>query len=52
MAHVTNHIEINRMRKNIIVVLLLLIGINQVKSQDAGQIVIGTKHSTSVQYPK
>lgn len=33
------------MSKNIIVVLLLLIGINQVKSQDIGQIVIGTKHS-------
>ncbi len=33
------------MSKNIIAVLLLLIGINQVKSQDIGQIVIGTKHS-------
>ena len=33
------------MSKNIIVVLLLLIGNNQVKSQDIGQIVIGTKHS-------
>ena len=33
------------MSKNIIAVLLLLIGINQVKSQDDGQIVIGTKHS-------
>ncbi|MDC6389579.1 alpha/beta hydrolase-fold protein [Maribacter sp. PR1] len=33
------------MSKNIIVVLLLLIGINQVKSQDVNQIVIGTKHS-------
>lgn len=33
------------MRKNIIAVLLLLIGINQVKSQDAAQVVIGTKHS-------
>ncbi|MBZ0178472.1 MAG: hypothetical protein K8F36_04195 [Melioribacteraceae bacterium] len=33
------------MNKNIIAVLLLLIGINQVKSQDVGQIVIGTKHS-------
>lgn len=33
------------MNKNIIVVLLLLIGINQAKSQDVGQIVIGTKHS-------
>lgn len=33
------------MNKNIIAVLLLLIGINQVKSQDAEQIVIGTKHS-------
>ena len=30
--------------KNIIIVLFFLIGINQVKSQDAGQIVIGTKH--------
>ncbi|MBR9845410.1 MAG: hypothetical protein GYB35_04485 [Algicola sp.] len=33
------------MNKNIIVVLFLLIGINQVKSQDAAQVVIGTKHS-------
>ncbi|WP_149277323.1 alpha/beta hydrolase-fold protein [Pareuzebyella sediminis] len=33
------------MYKNIIIVLLLLMGINQVKSQDVGQIVIGTKHS-------
>lgn len=33
------------MNKNIIAVLLLLIGINQVKSQDVEQIVIGTKHS-------
>ena len=33
------------MNKNIITVLLLLIGINQVKSQDVEQIVIGTKHS-------
>lgn len=33
------------MNKNIIAVLLLLIGFNQVKSQDVGQIVIGTKHS-------
>jgi enterochelin esterase-like enzyme len=33
------------MSKNIIAVLILLIGINQVKSQDVGQIVIGTKHS-------
>lgn len=41
----TSHLEINRMSKNIIVVLLLLIGNNQVKSQDIGQIVIGTKHS-------
>lgn len=32
------------MSKNIIIVLFLLIGINQVKSQDVGQIVIGTKH--------
>ena len=35
------------MNKNIIVVLLFLIGINQVKSQEVGQIVIGTKHSFS-----
>ena len=33
------------MSKNIIAILLLLIGINQVKSQIVGQIVIGTKHS-------
>ena len=33
------------MSKNIIAVLLLLIGINQVKSQDVGEIIIGTKHS-------
>lgn len=33
------------MYKNIIAVLLLLLGINQVKSQDVGQIVIGTKYS-------
>jgi predicted alpha/beta superfamily hydrolase len=33
------------MNKNIIAVLFLLIGINQVKSQDAAQVVIGTKHS-------
>ncbi len=33
------------MRKHIILILLLLIGINQVKSQDVEQIVIGTKHS-------
>lgn len=33
------------MNKNIIIVLLLLIGINQVKSQGSEQIVIGTKHS-------
>lgn len=33
------------MNKNIIAVLLLLIGINQVKSQDVGSIVIGSKHS-------
>lgn len=32
------------MNKNIIAVLLLLIGFNQVKSQDVEQIVIGTKH--------
>lgn len=35
----------NRMNKNIIAVLLLLIGINQVKSQYVEHIVIGTKHS-------
>lgn len=34
IKYVTNHVGINRMRKNIIVVLLLLIGISQVKSQD------------------
>lgn len=45
MQTVTNHIEINRMSKNIIAVLLLLIGVNQVKSQDVGEIIIGTKHS-------
>lgn len=33
------------MKRTIIAVLLLLIGIKQVKSQDTGQIVIGTKHS-------
>jgi len=33
------------MNKNIIAVLFLLIGINQVKSQDAAEVVIGTKHS-------
>ena len=33
------------MSKNIIAVLLLLTGINQVKSQDFGEIIIGTKHS-------
>lgn len=43
----TNHIEISRMNKNIIAILFLLIGINQVKSQDAAQVVIGTKHSLS-----
>ncbi|MCB0653174.1 MAG: alpha/beta hydrolase [Saprospiraceae bacterium] len=32
------------MSKNIIVVLFFLIGMNQLKSQEAGQIVIGTKH--------
>jgi predicted alpha/beta superfamily hydrolase len=32
------------MSKNIIVILLLLTGINQVRSQDIGQIIIGTKH--------
>lgn len=32
------------MSKKIIIVLFLLIGVNQVKSQDVGQIVIGTKH--------
>lgn len=34
----------NRMSKNIIVVIFFLIGVNQVKSQDFEQIVIGTKH--------
>ncbi|GAB4156476.1 MAG: hypothetical protein Tsb0033_07140 [Winogradskyella sp.] len=34
-----------RTNKNIITALFLLIGINQVKSQDIEQIVIGTKHS-------
>ncbi|REE83271.1 hypothetical protein BX611_0558 [Lutibacter oceani] len=33
------------MHKHIILILLLLIGINQVKSQDVEQIIIGTKHS-------
>lgn len=33
------------MKKGIFVVLLLLIGLNQVKSQESEQIVIGTKHS-------
>ncbi len=33
------------MTKNIIALLFLLIGINQVKSQQADQIVIGTKHT-------
>ena len=33
------------MNKNIIVVLFLLIGMNQVKSQDIAQVVIGTKQS-------
>ena len=37
-------IDIIRMNKNIIAVLFLLIGINQVKSQDVEQIAIGTKH--------
>ncbi|WP_215226184.1 alpha/beta hydrolase-fold protein [Echinicola shivajiensis] len=32
------------MNKSIIVILILILGINQVKSQNAGQIVIGTKH--------
>lgn len=32
------------MSKNIIVVIFFLLGINQVKSQDVEQIVIGTKH--------
>jgi len=36
--------ENNRMSKKIIVILFFLIGINQVKSQNAGQIVIGTKY--------
>lgn len=33
------------MKRNILAILLVLIGINQVKSQDLGSIVIGTKHS-------
>ncbi|WP_209332176.1 alpha/beta hydrolase [Lunatimonas salinarum] len=33
------------MKRNFLAVLLVLIGINQVKSQDLGPIVIGTKHS-------
>lgn len=32
------------MSKKIVIVLFLLIGVNQVKSQDVGQIIIGTKH--------
>jgi len=36
--------KINRMSKNIIVIFFFLIGINQVKSQDSEQIVIGNKH--------
>jgi predicted alpha/beta superfamily hydrolase len=32
------------MSKNILIALFFLIGINQVKSQNVGQIVIGTKH--------
>jgi len=32
------------MSKNIIIVILFLIWVNQVKSQDVGQIVIGTQH--------
>lgn len=44
MLNVTNRKENNRMSKNIFIILVLLTGINQVKSQDAGQIVIGTKH--------
>lgn len=33
------------MHKNIIAALLIIVGVCQVKSQDAAQIVIGTKHS-------
>ncbi|MBN7810983.1 tetratricopeptide repeat protein [Algoriphagus sp. H41] len=33
------------MSKNVIVVLFFLLGLSQAKSQDLGQIVIGTKHS-------
>ena len=33
------------MNKNIIAVLLILLGINLIKSQDVEQILIGTKHS-------
>lgn len=40
----TNFIE-NKMKKSILALLLILICINQVKSQDTDQIVIGTKHS-------
>jgi|GEM_PF-1391742 len=36
--------KINRIHKNILVIFFFLIGINQVKSQDAEQIIIGTKH--------
>jgi len=35
------------MSKNIIIVLILLIGLNKLKSQDVEQIVMGTKHSIS-----
>lgn len=34
-----------RISKNVIVVLFFLLGLSQAKSQDLGQIVIGTKHS-------
>ena len=34
----------NRMRKKIIALLFILLGLNQAKSQDVGKIVIGTKH--------
>ena len=44
IATVTKIFEINIMSKNIIVVILFLIGIHQIKSQDVDQIVIGTKH--------
>jgi len=44
IATVTKNFEINRMSKNIFVVIFFLIGIHQIKSQEVDQIVIGTKH--------